>query len=624
VRGGLAGAVFALCVIALWVHARTYLPFMVDDAFISLRYSWRLLHGHGLTWTDGERVEGYSNLLWVLLVAAGGLVQSNLVWVARVLAFAATATEFGLLLASGLRRTGFAALWFSGLAALGLALCGPVAAWSIGGMEQPLLAALVLASVVASEPLLAAESEPCPSAVRSLSLPLGLLCLLRPDGAIFTVAAVLALLCGRGASRANLRLVLWVVVTPALCTLGQLAFRELYYSSFWPNTYYAKGGFSWLRVEKGWNYIHRSFKPMAALWVGGAVTLGVAALSEQLRRRIWFALFALILWLSYLLCIGGDIFPQRRHLLVVFGLLAFLLLALLQWLWERRPVVRWPALLIGPILLAGLVVAQKRDINRILALADTGHWSGQPVGQFLHKVFEKERPLLAVDAAGALPYFYQLPCLDMLGLNDRTIAHHPPPDFGTGFIGHELGDGRYVLSRKPDLIAFWTPIGGERPRYRSGQEMVQQPTFPLLYQAITFETDDTSHTRTTLWLRRRDGRLGVQMHGDRIDVPGYLLQGTDGVVRLDVHGRLYASLEPNRPAVVRALPLSLGRFAVKVSSDGANTVQVLAGGRTLALDSDGTFALQAEGTEPNGVDIVLVTATATHVYGLAIARRPTE
>jgi hypothetical protein len=63
---------------------------------------------------------------------------------------------------------------------------------------------------------------------------------------------------------------------------------------------------------------------------------------------------------------------------------------------------------------------------------------------------------------------------------------------------------------------------------------------------------------------------------------------------------------------------------VKVSSDGANTVQVLAGGRTLALDSDGTFALQAEGTEPNGVDIVLVTATATHVYGLAIARRPTE
>ena len=157
-RRVLAGVVLALCGIALWVHARAYLPFMVDDAFISLRYSWRILHGQGLTWTDGERVEGYSNLLWVLLVAAGGLVQSNLVGVARILAFTATVAGFGLLLVSGLRRAGLAALFFSVVAALALTLCGPVAAWSIGGMEQPLRVALVLAAVVASESLLAAET----------------------------------------------------------------------------------------------------------------------------------------------------------------------------------------------------------------------------------------------------------------------------------------------------------------------------------------------------------------------------------------------------------------------------------------------------------------------------------
>ena len=44
-------------------------PFFSDDSFISLRYAARLLAGEGLTWTDGERVEGYSNLLWVLLTA---------------------------------------------------------------------------------------------------------------------------------------------------------------------------------------------------------------------------------------------------------------------------------------------------------------------------------------------------------------------------------------------------------------------------------------------------------------------------------------------------------------------------------------------------------------------------
>jgi len=55
------------------------MPFFVDDSFIALRYVWRLLHGRGLTWTDGDHVEGYSNLLWVLIVAAGGLFTTNLV-----------------------------------------------------------------------------------------------------------------------------------------------------------------------------------------------------------------------------------------------------------------------------------------------------------------------------------------------------------------------------------------------------------------------------------------------------------------------------------------------------------------------------------------------------------------
>ena len=44
-----------------------FLPFIADDALISLRYSERAAQGLGLTWTTGERTEGYTNLLWVLL-----------------------------------------------------------------------------------------------------------------------------------------------------------------------------------------------------------------------------------------------------------------------------------------------------------------------------------------------------------------------------------------------------------------------------------------------------------------------------------------------------------------------------------------------------------------------------
>src|SRR5689334_4151274 len=56
----------ALLVLQCW----RFHDFVVDDAYISFRYARRLVQGLGLTWTDGPRVEGYSDLLWVLLVAA--------------------------------------------------------------------------------------------------------------------------------------------------------------------------------------------------------------------------------------------------------------------------------------------------------------------------------------------------------------------------------------------------------------------------------------------------------------------------------------------------------------------------------------------------------------------------
>src|SRR5262245_49795700 len=64
-------AVLALVVAALfaWNVQRTW--FLGDDAFISFRYARNLSDGSGLVWNPDERVEGYTNFSWVLLLAAG-------------------------------------------------------------------------------------------------------------------------------------------------------------------------------------------------------------------------------------------------------------------------------------------------------------------------------------------------------------------------------------------------------------------------------------------------------------------------------------------------------------------------------------------------------------------------
>lgn len=53
-----------------------------------------------------------------------------------------------------------------------------------------------------------------------------------------------------------------------------------------------------------------------------------------------------------------------------------------------------------------------------------------------------------------MAYYTEFRFLDTLGLNDSTIAHRRMPRMGRGGAGHEKGDGRYVLSRQPDVVMF--------------------------------------------------------------------------------------------------------------------------------------------------------------------------
>ena len=187
------GLVVLFTVLLVW-HARHYLPFISHDALISLRYAYRLIRGQGLTWTDGPPVEGYSNLLWILLVAAPGLVGVDLIDAARVIGIAATLVVIGALALPVLRGRGLAETsWAVTLALLFFCLAAPIAVWSIGGLEQPLYGALLAASIALIRRL---DEDHAGRPGVWLSVALGLLCLTRPDSAIFCVAAAAAFAIG--------------------------------------------------------------------------------------------------------------------------------------------------------------------------------------------------------------------------------------------------------------------------------------------------------------------------------------------------------------------------------------------------------------------------------------------
>src|SRR4051812_488821 len=161
------GLVFAVAAALLVAHAVVAYPsFFIDDAFISLRYAERFLHGQGLTWTDGERVEGYSNLLWVLGCALLGAKVIS----ARILGLGAAIATIGAVVRA----------YEGWLAPLVLACAMPLAAWAMGGLEAPLVAALLAWGVTL---LLPREELTWRQAARP-GVVLAMLALTRPDGAL--------------------------------------------------------------------------------------------------------------------------------------------------------------------------------------------------------------------------------------------------------------------------------------------------------------------------------------------------------------------------------------------------------------------------------------------------------
>ena len=74
----------------LVIHALAYYPYMPDDAFISFQYANRWATGFGLTWTDGAPVEGFSNLLWVLLLGCLSYFGLDIIEGARLLGIMCT------------------------------------------------------------------------------------------------------------------------------------------------------------------------------------------------------------------------------------------------------------------------------------------------------------------------------------------------------------------------------------------------------------------------------------------------------------------------------------------------------------------------------------------------------
>ncbi|UCE25778.1 MAG: hypothetical protein JSU74_06990, partial [Candidatus Zixiibacteriota bacterium] len=465
--------------------------------------------------------------------------------------------------------------------ALTLALAAPIAVWSIGGLEQPLAACLLAWAIVMCLRITSDPQAPAKS-IWIASACLGLLAITRPDGIMFTAALVVAISAVKGINIETLRLSLKLISFPVVFFLGQLVFRLIYYGEWVANVALVKISPSWHHAGTGAEYLGGgllSLSPLsevALLFVLFMVLLP-SHFDKASRQRILFLTIPALLWSGYLVFIGGDYFPAWRHFTLLLPIMALVIVEASAWLLNyttglARTVIFY---LFWILCFVGLVLVQFSDSRNRVAAEEMWEWDGEVVGMMLKKGFGKYQPLLAVEAAGCIPYWSDLPSLDMVGLNDYYLPRHPPEDFGQAWIGHELGEGDYVLGREPDLIIFGSPRGSAGALLRSGLEMQGTQEFFDQYTMTTFEAKTPRACQSQIWVRRFSARIGIEVTDSSITIPAYLINGGPKTTAyLNEAGDFLVSITGDRWGGVGNLQLPAGDWSLRVNPAEAVKVTV--------------------------------------------------
>ncbi len=289
-----------------------------EDAFITMTPIEHLVHGYGIVYNPGYRVQVYTHPLWYFMQSALYFVTlrgldidypSQLYLNSLALNFVISLAAFALLLFKSARNRRAAVL-----GALALLLSKSFIEYSTSGLENPfshLLMGIFLYYVFVRH-----EGEAPGRRQYFWMVAIATLAVLNRYDTVLFYFPTLLVLWLRAENKKQLVPAGLLALSPLL---AYLAFSLVYFGFLMPNTYYAKvhGSFSLQSLlTKGWQYYAVTFRldPLAL-----AVLLGALALVLLRRKRDFYPLAAgVLLYLLYVAYIGGDYMAGRFVSLAVY------------------------------------------------------------------------------------------------------------------------------------------------------------------------------------------------------------------------------------------------------------------------------------------------------------------
>ena len=446
---------------------------LIDDAMVSMRYAQHVAHGFGAVWNIGEKpVEGFTNPGWMLLMAFFHLLAiptskiSLAIMVVSEVVLLANAFVIYRLCDGFQPGSKYAPL----LAATITAFYFPLVFWSLRGMEVGLLTLLIDVGVLI---VIRHTGDVEKRSSILLGMVFFLALLVRIDSILQIFIICVYFFCR---DKSNIRHLVLPLLVAVLTILAILWFQHAYFGDFLPNTYYQKviGASTWERIKNGilvfYQYAARDILMLALFSLAGVI------LYKDLRS--WEILLLAGLFLvqcMYSIWVGGDyaevevdaanrfITQGMPALIILFSLVADHMISDLisaqQPTAHSKPRVQ-AIISIGVALAVLLVISGKPWIdwaidNSPLLKADMRRVKlGLAIAEYT-----SPQAIIAVHAAGQIPYYSDRRTIDLLGLNDPVIAKGPVT--GPFYPGHDKWNYDYsIMQLKPDLIADnWVKLG---------------------------------------------------------------------------------------------------------------------------------------------------------------------
>ncbi len=447
----------------LLFHGPGFFDYYADDAYITLRYSQHLADGLGPNWNSDGRVEGYTNFLWMAVLAGVGKLGFDLVDASRLLGFLAILATFFLgyriwaLWSENDEHSGIGSPVLLAVVLLGLALTDGIAFWGFSGMETPLFMALITASAYLyfrerrgarlpwSAVALAAAAMTRPEALIAVAV----------TGAFTLVDAARETDRRQGLTRA----LSWGGIFLLLYG-SYFIWRYTYYDYLLPNTFYAKVGLTVATLDRGLRDIATSGVQyhLLAMFVGTTILFA----NQRVRQDAAYIVVVTGLLLAGMVVEGDDGGSHSRFLVPILPLLLLGGLAGFAVVLRRAALHPAQALLVTTLALGlGGLSLLPASYDPLIPLGRKGLEERRLLGTWLN---ENTPPhyTIADFAIGAISYYASdRDFLDLLGLNDVVIAHTEIPDMGKGVAGHEKYNVDYVLDDvRPEIIV----VGRVRPQ----------------------------------------------------------------------------------------------------------------------------------------------------------------